>query len=86
MADSAETRKNIRRHLEIISLLYAAKATDGAEFRASAALAVDLSGYKFEAAEKAKVRAKKAEAKAAKKGMKAARQAELNTQPMEVKF
>jgi len=84
--DTPQVRKDIRKHLEIISLLYAAKATDGAEFRASAALAVDLSGYKLEVAAKAKIRAQKAEAKAQRKGMKQARQAELGEAPKEVKF
>lgn len=47
-------KKQIRKKLETISLLFAADSTSGDEFRKNVALAVDLSGYKREVNEKIK--------------------------------
>ncbi len=55
----SDVRKLIRRKLEVISLLYAADSEDGEEFRKNVQLAVDLSGYKQDAAQKAKDKARK---------------------------
>ncbi len=51
--------RQIGRCLKTISLLYAAAASDGDEFRRNVALAVDLSGMKQEQAQKAKDKARK---------------------------
>ena len=86
LKDDATVRRDIRRRLEVISLLYASKAKDGDEFRQASGMAIDLGGYKVENQAKAKIRAQKAEAKAQRKGLKQARQAELGEAPKEVKF
>ena len=84
--DDPRLRRKIRRHLEVISLLYASKALDGEEFRRSAALAVDLSGYRLEQSEKIKRKAKKLEARAAQMERKRAVSVEQAERPLEETF
>lgn len=63
--DDPKLRRAIRKQLEVISLMYASNSKDGEDFRKSAALAVDLSGYKLEQAQRLKEKVKKQAAKRA---------------------
>ncbi len=57
--DDPKLRQAIRKTLEVISLYYAASSKSGEEFMRSAALAVDLSGFKQERREKIKEQQKR---------------------------
>lgn len=56
-------RRDVRRTLEVLSLMYASGSANGADFRSNVALAVELSGWKDEARVRAKEGAKRREAK-----------------------
>lgn len=64
--DAPRIRKQIRKKLEVLSLLFACRSQDGAEFRVNSALAVDLSGWKREAAGKIREKERRKNAKAAR--------------------